>query len=64
VRLVTISDIYAALIEDRPYRPAMTQAEAIAILRRMTPDRLEVALVEAFASSLIDGHTVPRLDMP
>ncbi|MGU3422937.1 HD-GYP domain-containing protein [Methylobacterium sp. D54C] len=52
VRLLTVCDIYAALIEHRPYRPAMTQVEAIAILRRMTPDRLETALVEALAASL------------
>lgn len=52
VRLLTVCDIYAALIEHRPYRPAMPQAEALAILRRMTPDRLEKALVEAFADSL------------
>ena len=61
VRLLTICDIYAALIEHRPYRRAMTQAEAIAILRRMTPDRLETALVEAFAASLIGGQTATRL---
>jgi putative nucleotidyltransferase with HDIG domain len=57
VRLLTVCDIYAALVEHRPYRPAMTQAEAIAILRRMTPDRLETALVEAFAASLTDCRT-------
>ena len=60
VRLLTICDIYAALTEQRPYRPAMTQAEAIAILRRMTPDRLETALVEAFAASLTDCQTGRR----
>jgi putative nucleotidyltransferase with HDIG domain len=54
VRLLTICDIYAALTEERPYRPAMTQAEAIAILKRMAPDRLEAPLVEAFAASLTD----------
>lgn len=55
VRLLSICDIYAALTEHRSYRPAMTQDEAIAILRRMAPDRLESALVEAFAASLIDS---------
>ncbi|MET3415161.1 HD domain-containing phosphohydrolase [Methylobacterium sp. 1030] len=60
VRLLTVCDIYAALIEHRPYRPAMAQAEAIAVLRRMAPDRLETALVEAFAASLIDGQTAAR----
>ena len=53
VRLLTICDIYAALTEDRPYRPAMSQQKAVAILRSMTPTKLEAALVEAFVSSLI-----------
>ncbi|SEO16053.1 HDIG domain-containing protein [Methylobacterium sp. UNC300MFChir4.1] len=61
VRLLTICDIYAALIEHWPYRLAMTQGEALAILRRMTPDRLETALVEEFATSLIHGQTATRL---
>ena len=52
VRLLTICDIYAALTEDRPYRPAMSQAKALTILRGMAPTKLEAALVEAFAKSL------------
>ena len=52
VRLITICDIYAALTEPRPYRPALRQDEALPILRRMAPDRLEDALVEVFARSL------------
>lgn len=33
-RLMTIADIFAALTEDRPYRPAMTQCEALALIER------------------------------
>jgi putative nucleotidyltransferase with HDIG domain len=49
VRLLTISDIFAALIESRPYRPAMPRAEAYKILCGMD-GRLERSLVKAFGN--------------
>jgi putative nucleotidyltransferase with HDIG domain len=47
VRLVTICDIYAALIEHRPYRQPMSTARAFEILHDME-GKLEGALVRAF----------------
>jgi putative nucleotidyltransferase with HDIG domain len=47
VRMLTISDIFAALIEYRPYKPTMPRAEAYSILSRMQ-GKLEKALVTAF----------------
>jgi putative nucleotidyltransferase with HDIG domain len=47
VRLLTISDIFAALIEQRPYRPAMARPDAYRILCTME-GRLEQSLVKAF----------------
>ena len=47
VRLLTISDIFAALIESRPYRAAMPREEAYKILCGMD-GRLETSLVKAF----------------
>jgi len=47
VRLLTISDIFAALIEQRPYRPAMSREDAYKILCGMD-GKLERSLVEAF----------------
>lgn len=47
VRLLTISDIFAALIEDRRYRPPMPRADAYGILCGMN-GKLEKALVAAF----------------
>ena len=52
VRLMTVCDIYAALTEHRPYRPAMTRADALGILRGMAPDRLDPDFVDAFEASL------------
>ena len=47
VRVLTISDIFAALIEDRRYRPPMPRAEAYNILCGMH-GKLEKPLVTAF----------------
>ena len=48
VRLVTICDIYAALIEHRPYRVPMSMGRAYEILTDMA-GRLDADLVRAFA---------------
>ena len=48
VRLVTICDVYAALIERRSYKQAMEPAPAFKILQEME-GKLEGALVRAFA---------------
>jgi putative nucleotidyltransferase with HDIG domain len=47
VRLLTVSDIFAALIELRPYRPAMLRENAYKILCGMN-GKLEPSLVKAF----------------
>jgi len=47
VRILTIADIFAALIEDRRYRPAMLRETAYDILRNMR-GQLEQPLVSAF----------------
>lgn len=47
VRLLTISDIFAALIEARPYRPPMSRQDAYKILRSMD-GKIETSLVKAF----------------
>ena len=47
VRILTIADIFAALIEFRQYRPAMPRAKAYEILGTMH-GKLEMPLVKAF----------------
>jgi putative nucleotidyltransferase with HDIG domain len=54
VRLLTISDIFAALIEFRPYRPAMSRSDAYKILCSMD-GKLEHALVKAFQRVALNG---------
>ncbi len=46
-RILTISDIFAALIEQRSYKPAMPRERAYEILRGM-PGKLEKPLVNVF----------------
>ena len=47
VRVLTISDIFAALIEFRSYKPVMPREQAFEILRGMD-GKLEKPLVQAF----------------
>jgi putative nucleotidyltransferase with HDIG domain len=47
VRLLTISDVFAALIEKRPYRPAMSRQHAYRVLCGME-GKLEASLLRAF----------------
>lgn len=54
VRLLTISDIFAALIEWRPYRPSMSRQDAYKILCSMD-GKLEGPLLRAFASVALKG---------
>jgi len=54
VRLLTISDIFAALIEWRPYRPSMSRQDAYKVLCEMN-GKLEAPLVRAFRSVALNG---------
>ncbi|GEP09379.1 HD-GYP domain-containing protein [Methylobacterium gnaphalii] len=51
VRLLTICDIYSALIERRPYKKPLPETEALRILHGMA-GKLEDGLVAAFAKSI------------
>jgi putative nucleotidyltransferase with HDIG domain len=54
VRILTISDIFAALIEDRRYKPPMPRAQAYEILSGMR-GKLEIPLVTAFKEVALNG---------
>jgi putative nucleotidyltransferase with HDIG domain len=54
VRLLTVADIFAALIESRPYRPAMSGQDAYKILCGMD-GKLERSLVKAFRNVALVG---------
>ena len=54
VRFLTICDVYAALTERRPYKPAMRSADALRALHEMG-DRVEPRFVQAFGKALAQG---------
>lgn len=56
-RIITISDIYAALVERRPYKSQKRPQEALLILEAMAlAGKLEPALVRAFGNSVVHRH--------
>ena len=51
-RILAIADCYSTLQAPRPYRPARTQAEAIAMLREQAGATFDPALVDLFVTRL------------
>ena len=51
-RILSVVDCYDALTSDRPYRPAMTQAQATAILLERSGSMYDPAVVDAFLALL------------
>lgn len=55
-RCVTVCDVLSALLEDRPYRPAMGRDEAFAILTEMADaGKIDADIVETLRSGRIVG---------
>jgi diguanylate cyclase (GGDEF)-like protein len=51
-RILAVADAYAAMTNDRPYRPAMSSDQAIAELRRAAGTQFDPRVVEAFVGVL------------
>jgi HD-GYP domain-containing protein (c-di-GMP phosphodiesterase class II) len=51
-RIVSCCDAYSAMTTDRPYRAALTPAEAIRELRTCTPSQFDPQVVEALLAAL------------
>jgi putative nucleotidyltransferase with HDIG domain len=52
-RILAVANAYGALSEDRPYRPALSDCEAMGIMRKDVPERLDESCFEALRSALI-----------
>jgi putative two-component system response regulator len=51
-RIISVCDAFDALINDRPYRPGVSVAEAVAILRAGAGSQWDPELVELFAAEM------------
>jgi HD-GYP domain-containing protein (c-di-GMP phosphodiesterase class II) len=54
-RIISICDAYSAMTTDRPYRAALSPAEALAELRRCAGSQFDPQIVSAFEGALTAG---------
>jgi putative nucleotidyltransferase with HDIG domain len=57
MRVLAVADVYAALISDRPYRPAHTPERALEMIRAEVPLRLDAHAFEALLAVLDRSET-------
>ncbi|MEP6916056.1 MAG: HD domain-containing phosphohydrolase, partial [Acidobacteriota bacterium] len=63
-RILAIADCYSTLQTIRPYRPARSAAEAIAVLREYAGTSFDPSLVDLLAARLETSEAVPANDAP
>jgi HD-GYP domain-containing protein (c-di-GMP phosphodiesterase class II) len=63
-RIVAVCVAFTALTSKRPYRPARTPEEALAVLRSCAGTQFDPRVVEALAEDLADEVSPPRLGEP
>jgi HD-GYP domain-containing protein (c-di-GMP phosphodiesterase class II) len=59
MRLLAVADVYEALTSRRPYRPARTSDDALAIIRTDVPARLDGEAFAALERLLAEGADAP-----
>lgn len=57
-RIIAVADSYDAMTTDRPYQKGMAPAEALAILKKQTPTKLDSGCVDAFAAILVEDGLI------
>lgn len=60
-RLLTVADIYGALTEDRPYRQGLCAEQALEIMAREVPKKLDADCYEALAAAVSSREPVSGL---
>ncbi|MGH9466833.1 MAG: HD-GYP domain-containing protein [Terriglobales bacterium] len=54
-RIIAVADIYGALTEDRPYRTGFSPREALSMMERDVPGKLDADCFDALASGVENG---------
>ncbi len=60
--IMAVADSFAAMISERPYRAALSEADAVAEIERGAGARFDPRVVEAFQRARLKGFPVPDLD--
>jgi putative two-component system response regulator len=63
-RIVAVADVFDALTQQRPYKPAWPVAEAIAEIDRQRQHQFDPEVVEAFLRVITDAPELPRSKKP
>jgi HD-GYP domain-containing protein (c-di-GMP phosphodiesterase class II) len=63
-RIITVTDSFDAMIEDRPYRKALTPADAVNELIRLSGKQFDPKLIEPFIRVLIDREILQPDEVP
>ncbi len=58
-RIIAVADAFDAMTAGRPYRPAISQDEAVAELRRCAGRQFDAIVVEAFCGALAETVVMP-----
>jgi putative two-component system response regulator len=61
IGVVSISDVYMALISERPYKQAWPRSAALEYIQNQAGTQFSPALVKAFLSLIKDGNCVPAI---
>ncbi len=51
-RIIAVADVYGALTEERPYRAGMAVEQALAIIARDVPHKLDADCFEALRAAV------------
>lgn len=53
-RIVTVADVFDALVADRPYRKAYSTNQAVSLMRRMSGSQFEPIILEALLTNIAE----------
>jgi HD-GYP domain-containing protein (c-di-GMP phosphodiesterase class II) len=63
-RILTVADMYGAITEDRPYRKGFSPEQAVDILKREAPGKLDPDCLEALCATVSDSQPAPFFAPP